>query len=638
MLTFLRQRRIIGIVLAPAGGPNKVQRIWWWAKAGLIAVIALVVAAVAALATVDLAPLAGWAATRVLGRRLAVAELHLAWGNPLGFDLRGVRLANADWGSAPEMARLDRLVGTVDIGSALRGRPLFLRLEATGLAVLLEHDATGRRNWRFSAKAAKPGDAAEVARQRERMASVLDGVLHGGTLTMHTTSGGRLTIAARELTLRAASEDVPISIAAEGEYNGTALRVTAITQSWQMLRNAAMPFGTKLEAVTTEAAPELRASVDGTMTDPVGFDGLKGSMALQAATLDRLMQVLGMQDHAPFPLALAGTLDKQQDRWLLSPASGKLAGNDFQGTLQLTEGEPPQPDDMVVALRFPVLDVKELLGNTASFTSGSLTVDPSPGVVTDVQVDAAKASYGATVMENLHVMGRTRPGEVTVSALQFGFAGGRLQASASARARPDGSRIAVDSDFADADLGLIARWAGADPGDIAGRVTVLGNLEMTGDTMNAALTSSHGRAVMAVTQGRINRELVGKLSTDLLAFLPGRTGMDRIDCMLAIVAVERGVATIGPLRMHTSPAAFYGGGNVDLVRRYVDMVLRSQPSTTGFLALDIPIRIRGPLDRPSVTPAPRATVPTPGAQALGALMGSLTGSQQKLAQGNGCLR
>jgi AsmA family protein len=620
-----------------------VRRVWWWAKAGLIAVVALLAVAVAALATLDLAPVAGWAATRALGRRLAVAELHLSWGNPLGFDARGIRLANADWGSAPDMVTLERLTGTVDVGPALHGIPRFPRLEATGLMVLLEHDASGRRNWRFSGKAPTPGDAAEALRRRQQVAVVLDGALHGGTLIMHTASGKQLSVTAREITLRAADDDAPISVEADGAYGETALRVTMQSQSWRTLREGTAPYGMKMEAASTETPPVLHTSFAGTMSDPVGFDGLKGSMALQASRLGRLTQLLGMQDSAAYPLVLEGTLDKQRDEWVLSPVSGKLADNEFQGVLQLTEGVAPQPDAVAVTLRFPVLDMKALVGDMASSQSStsrpsSLAIDPKLGVVTDVQVDADKATYGTTVLQELHLQGQTRPGEVTITAMQFGFAGGKLRATASAQAQTDGSKVVADSEFADADLGLISRWAGSDPGEIAGRLTVLGHVEMTGDTMDAALPNSHGRAVMAVTQGRINRELVRKLSLDLLAFLPGQQGMNRIDCMLGIVALERGVAAIAPLRMRTAAGSFYGGGTVDLPRQYMDMVLRSQPSTTGALALDIPIRVRGSISKPSVTPSRGATVPTPGPQALAGLMASLTDDQRKLAQGNGCLR
>jgi hypothetical protein len=67
--------------------------------------VVIVLAAVAAmlLATLDWRARLESYASRALDRRLAVAGLRVGWGNPLAIELTGLRLANAGWGSAPDM-------------------------------------------------------------------------------------------------------------------------------------------------------------------------------------------------------------------------------------------------------------------------------------------------------------------------------------------------------------------------------------------------------------------------------------------------------------------------------------------------------------------------------------------------------
>ena len=45
-----------------------------------------------------------------------------------------------------------------------------------------------------------------------------------------------------------------------------------------------------------------------------------------------------------------------------------------------------------------------------------------------------------------------------------------------------------------------------------------------------------------------------------------------------------------------------GGGTIDLSKNTLDLTIRSDPKSTGFFALDIPIRISGALASPNAGP------------------------------------
>ena len=87
-----------------------------------------------------------------------------AWP-PIEITASDIKVANADWGTAPEFARLASLDAKLDLLAYWReGRVQVDRLVAVKPVANLEVDKDGRRNWDFGggqaagANAAKPGD------------------------------------------------------------------------------------------------------------------------------------------------------------------------------------------------------------------------------------------------------------------------------------------------------------------------------------------------------------------------------------------------------------------------------------------------------------------------------------------------
>jgi hypothetical protein len=82
--------------------------------------------------------------------------------------------------------------------------------------------------------------------------------------------------------------------------------------------------------------------------------------------------------------------------------------------------------------------------------------------------------------------------------------------------------------------------------------------------------------------------------------------MSQVKCLLGVARVKDGVAQLAPLVLRTPEATLTGGGTVDLGSNALDLTIRSDPKSTGFFALDIPIRISGALAAPSAAPDSKA--------------------------------
>jgi uncharacterized protein involved in outer membrane biogenesis len=224
-------------------------------------------------------------------------------------------------------------------------------------------------------------------------------------------------------------------------------------------------------------------------------------------------------------------------------------------------------------------------------------------VTVDGRINAGQLKYGATTLPNFAIHARTMPGEMTVDDLTFGYAGGTMQASAQLQNADAGARLRLAAGLSGADTGQVARVLGAADGQISGRLDARADADMTGEAINTALKDSRGQAVVSIVQGRVARELVELLSTDLRALFHSGEGSAALTCVLAVMEMHNGLGVVAPLRLRSPEIAMTGGGTIDFLTNRLDLRVAPQPHSTGFLALDIPLEITGTLARPSARPA-----------------------------------
>ena len=104
--------------------------------------------------------LSAWAVahpvSRMLGRQITVGSSKLDWGAPSKLVLEDVHIANASWGSQPEMLTAKRIEVTFFARSLIRGPARIPEIAFDGASLLLETSDKGDRNWDFGLKSAAP--------------------------------------------------------------------------------------------------------------------------------------------------------------------------------------------------------------------------------------------------------------------------------------------------------------------------------------------------------------------------------------------------------------------------------------------------------------------------------------------------
>jgi uncharacterized protein involved in outer membrane biogenesis len=616
---------------------------------GLFGTAALIVLfAIALVATVGLRPLVEKYATWTLGHRLTIGRLYVTWGNPLSVQISDLRLANAPWGSVPDMARVESLSAQIQLRSLLSGAMRFDRLDVVKPEIVLERDSDGVGNWRFNGAApASPRNVAVIPNKRTRTPTFIDFHLHGGSVTYRTSSGAILRNDLHELTIRSAGEDQPVSLTLDGAYNGTPVRLNIKTQSFSVLRNGVTPFGVEFSAST----PTAKAGFKGTMMEPLDFEGVRGTMQIDARVLGDFLNIFGADAGADFPLLLTGAFTRTGDRWQLTDAKGKLANDSFDGSLALTEAGRGKSDNIGVAASFGRLDLSPILaaygnGKTAAhhdspssgFGAISLRIEPKRGTNFDAQIKARELVFRSMHFADFGIQSRLASGEDTVSKLTFALAGGTLDVSGSAQSTSLGSHVVANATVSGVDASRLAGMLGAEPGQISGKINGRAALEMTGETVKEALKRSSGHAVLAMSQGQIARALLEKLSTDLRSLFRKDLSSAQISCLIGVIDLRDGLGTISPFRLQTPATVLIGGGQVDFAGERLDMTIKSEAASTGIFAMDIPLHVSGGFANLSVVPAMGSSAGWLDATARNNPAHELPPGLQQLADSNPCPR
>ena len=569
-------------------------------------------------------------------RDVHIGGFAIVWGNPIVLQLSDVRIGNAPWGKAPELLRFTHLTTEIEPWPLLHGSLRLRRIVLEQPQIALERDHNHVGNWKLH----PDQPAGPESPRRAELPFIADLVLHNGEITFRTSSGALLHIRLDDVRLLAPTIDAPAILSAKGGYNDVPLQMDLRTQPFAVLWQTSVPFGFGLTAKAANTA----LTFQGTATAPLDFDGLKGDFAVQSGRFDDWMSIFGAPGEIPISLRLAGMLAKQGDHWGLPDARGEVAGSDFSGLLALDEGKSGTPDHFTFDLKFAPIDLKHLVSlasagppRPAGTKGAKLHVEEHPGETYDVRLGVRQARYGDLQLGELRLAAALAPAKLSISELSFRLAGGALRGSGSVEPAGTSGRAAFDAAITQADAAVFAAMLGGGAPLLSGRLDGSAKLEMTGETLSDGLRASRGQIVLGITQGRISRDLLERVSTNLSQLLRHGKGSATLVCFLSVANIRDGQASVAPLRLRTPEGNFFGGGAIDLVHSRINLQLKSEAKSTGFFALDLPVQITGSLTNPQAGLAPSFEPADIRAQAIRNIA-QLVPATRRLIDNSPCLK
>lgn len=571
---------------------------------GFLGLATLAVGAFAVgLVNADLKPLLERQASDDLQRRVTIGAVTVGWGDPLAIEFTDLSIANASWGSVPDMVRIGHLSALIDMRALFRGVLRYEKLRVDEATIVLERNSAGIGNWKFAGDGLG-GNLAIVPKDRTQFPILIDSALTNGLITFRTSSGQILRLALGRAAARAPAEGSPIILEADLAYNDVVARLDAIFESSIVLRDPSRPVGARFTITGKDAI----IAFNGAMMEPLDFEGVRGSLNLEAQTLNDLLKQFGIDATAKIPFVVSGDLERDGADWSLSKASGQLGKDAFNGGLALDEAGRGEPDDIAADLHMKVLDIDAHMSQIgdAQKTKQDVTALPLQMDLTGVNVEAKLTSdqvtLAATRLPAAQFNGRLASGEVTLHRLSFALAGGTVSVSGSLQQVKAGGHLSLTAALSKADADMLAQQLGASDGVLRGQIEGAGTLDMTGTTVGAALKTGHGAAIVAMNNGDVARDLIEQVSADLRNLFREGEGRVPVACLLGVLALEDGIGVISPLRLESREATLVGVGTVDFGRKRLDLALKTDSDTTGIFALDVPIVVTGPFKALRVMP------------------------------------
>ncbi len=586
---------------------------------GLVVVVAgLVVAAVAIVSSIDVNRYKGDVSAEVkaaTGRDLVIdGDLGLNVSLTPAFTVSGIRFANAPWGSRPDMAVLGRASVEVELLPLLFGDIRVRRLVLQDLDLLLETDAAGQGNWQLGkTESAREGGGAlpEVSRVVFRNITVT--WRDGRTGTSEVVRLDRFDARSAGNAENAENgSGGPLEIGFALAYGGEKIEGSGRVGSLRALAAGGKPYPVRL---AVEAAGG-RLAIAGTIARPLEMTGLDLEVSFSGEQLDRIGKIAKINLPA-VGYRLSGKLLGSPQRLALNGLQVSVGKSNLSGDVQVgLAGRRPRID---AALSSSLIDLDALLPVTEKsertvgkekkkrvFDDTPLRLDGFSALDALVRLNAGSIRAGGVVAEGVGLTAELKAGVLAVKPFAAGFSGGRVAGDAVLDTRGGTARLRSAITVEGLDVGRLLKDGGV-ADEVSGSIDGDLSISATGASVRELMAGLDGRVSVIGGKGRINNTALDILSADVLGTLApflGKRDGTAINCMVARLDIENGVAAVTAMIFDTETLTIAGSGRIDLGEETLDITLTPRPKKTSLLNLATPILVTGTLAAPSVIPDP----------------------------------
>jgi uncharacterized protein involved in outer membrane biogenesis len=541
------------------------------------------------------------------GRSFAInGDLHVRLSMTPRITMDGLVLGNAAWAKEPTMAQIARLEFTVELLPLLGGRVVLPELSLSEARVSLEKNAQGVPNWEFDTTSKDPN---------KPLPSI-------GALTLdrahidYRDPTIKTDVAADISTIPAGEKNEGrLEVSAKGRVKGLQSSVDGTVGSVLALNSGDKPYPITLRA----ALGSTRASVDGTLLDPLHLKGESLRFDLEGSDLAQLFPLIGVPLPPTPPYKLSGHLDHSGDVWTFRKFAGRVGNSDLAGDFGVDRGQTPQ---LITAdLNSRKLDMKDL-GGLVGADRGEAKASPKPPPAdkalpqepfsleklrvanADVKFRGERVITEKLPLEKIVVTLKLRDAVLSLEPLNFTVAGGNLVSQIRMDAREQVIKTNLDMAVKQVRLEKLFpafKLAQANAGVITGRT----KLATTGNSVAAMLSKADGDMALMMEGGSVSELLVRLLNLDVANALPVLLTGDRqlpVRCMVTHLAGKNGDFKVQTLVLDTGKAVVTGKGGIDFAKEAIDLSLVSKSKSFSLAAFRGPINIKGTFKNPKVAP------------------------------------
>ena len=263
--------------------------------AAILLPILLLVVALVYLNTADLSQHRDYIArqvSKVAGRRLSLnGEFDLNLSLTPSVVITDITLANAAWGSKPEMLTIQRVEAEIALLPLIHGDIHIPRFHFQGVKSLVETDSDGLSNWVLTESTDTVVAAGDTGKRREpKLPWFGDLLINDFEFAHHDgQTGKRVTARIDHARVSAAEPDSPTTIDVVGEVNNNPVEINGKLALPKSLArdSAAIPIELHVKALG------LNAHATGTLSGAARAPAIDLSLRANADNLNQLRQVFG---------------------------------------------------------------------------------------------------------------------------------------------------------------------------------------------------------------------------------------------------------------------------------------------------------------------------------------------------------
>ncbi|MDB5806162.1 MAG: hypothetical protein JWN73_3484 [Betaproteobacteria bacterium] len=545
--------------------------------------------------------------------------------------LNDVYFQNADWSKQGPMANVGKLEFTVSLHDLWEHKVVLPRLALSNADVTMEELADGRKNWIFS----DPNDKSETA-FRVSTLSVDHGKLHyinhgmpfDMTINADTFDPGSAPDVT-DASKAAANRTFTTRYSFEGKYRDAGFSGKAYTGDVLSFQESKVPFPIRgsITAGTTKLA------VDGSVADVAHISAIDTQLHISGQTLANLYPFLLLPLPASPPYDVKGRLRMSGDHFAMNDLVGKIGSTDVAGRgtyerrsprpllsgelhsklLNIADlgplvglktkdsGNGQHPTQAATETREAAAASEHASGGDKALPTGTFDTTRLRAIDADVTYEAGKITGPQELaLETFYASLHVHDAQLSLTPLQFGFAGGRIISTVKMDARGKPLKGSADVDFRHVEIAkLFPTLPNVAKG--AGLVGAQIRLRGEGDNIADLVGSSNGTVAAAISDGQISNLLDAVVSLNGGRAIPALLGKDHniaIRCGGAAFDVNNGQAKSTLMVIDTEQTRIDGQGTVDLKNEKFDITFSPKPKHPGILSLRTPLRVYGSFRHP----------------------------------------
>ena len=586
-----------------------VSRSILYAGAGMLAIVLLCALTIAIFGWNWLRGPLEHVALQKTGRVLASqGDLTVKFGWPLiRVQVPRLSFANPTWAQNPQMLTAQGIEVSLDIPQLFHRKLVFPEVSLAQADVSLERSREGRKSWLLDL-----GQTDEDARIDLGQVSIGRGSVGFDDPSQKTSLHATLT------TVASSADKAPttgLQFTVQGQFKGIPVQGQGGGGPVLALRDTQMPYPLNARATVGRTSITL----EGTVTDLQTLSAANLHMVLRGDSLEQLYPLLGIAFPATRSYTATGRLVHSGTSWRFEKFTGRVGGSDLAGFAQVvTGGKRPQLTAEVQSDRLALDDLGPLIGARPGSVKQAVAQPQDTGHVlpdvpfnterwdsvdADVQLRAKSLQRAKSLpLENLSVHLKMQDALLTLKPLNFGLAGGQLEATVTLDGRHAPLTGQVQARVRKVLLGKLFPTLDLGKSSI-GQVHGEFDLKGTGNSVGSMLAHADGKLGLVVSDGQISQLMMEKAGLHLWEILGLSLTGDRLiklRCAVADFDVKQGTMQASALVLDTQVSTLVGSGSIDLKNETLDLMLDPRTKTTSPLSLRSPIYIRGSFAQPRV--------------------------------------